>query len=125
MRSTLLSIDDSPTVRAVIRIFLKGRPLEVVDAESAERGITVLGLMPINLIIADINMPGMDGIEFVRRLRADSRPNIRSLPVVLLTPERGGDLRQRGVEAGANAFISKPVSHFELNKTIDRLLPQG
>jgi two-component system chemotaxis response regulator CheY len=123
MRSTLLLIDDSPTIREIIKIYLMGRSLEFVDAENAERGLTLVGLMPIKLIIADIKLPGMDGVEFVRKLRADARPHIRSLPVILLTGQKAADLRQQGLEAGANAFIEKPISSTALNELIGKLLP--
>ena len=125
MRSTLLLIDDSPTIREIIKIYLMGRSLEFVDAENAERGLTLVGLMPIKLIIADIKLPGMDGVEFVRKLRSDPRPHIKKLPVILLTGQKSMDLRQQGLQAGANAFIEKPISSTALNELIAKLLPIG
>lgn len=123
MSSNILLVDDSPTVRNILKIYLMNLKMGFLEAEDAARALQLLRLVPVKLVIADINMPGMDGISFVRELRASPAPHLRNLPVILLTAEKGSDLRQRGVEAGANAFIQKPVSHHDLFETVVKLLP--
>ena len=125
MPSTILLIDDSSTIREIVKIYLMGRSLEFVDAENAERGLTLLGLMPIKLIIADIKLPGMSGVEFVRRLRKDPRAHIRALPVILLTGQKAADLKTEGLQAGANAFLEKPITSGALIELIDKFLPDS
>jgi two-component system chemotaxis response regulator CheY len=123
--ANILVVDDSPTVRNIIKIYLMNLRLSIIEAEDASRALQHLNVVPVSVVIADINMPGMDGITFVREERASTKPQERGIPVNLLTAEKGGDLRQRGVEAGANAFIQKPVSHNDLTETVRQFLPQA
>jgi two-component system, chemotaxis family, chemotaxis protein CheY len=123
--ANILVVDDSPTVRNIIKIYLMGLRQSIIEAEDASRALQLLNVVPVSVVIADINMPGMDGITFVREVRASTKPPVRGVPVILLTAEKGGDLRQRGVEAGANAFIQKPVSHNDLTETVRQFLPQA
>ena len=125
MSDNILVVDDSPTVRNIIKIYLMGLRQSIIEAEDASRALQLLNVVPVSVVIADINMPGMDGITFVREVRASTKPQVRGVPVILLTAEKGGDLRQRGVEAGANAFIQKPVSHNDLTETVRQFLPQA
>jgi two-component system chemotaxis response regulator CheY len=123
--ANILVVDDSPTVRNIIKIYLMGLRQSIIEAEDASRALQLLNVVPVSVVIADINMPGMDGITFVREVRASTKPQVRGVPVILLTAEKGGDLRQRGVDAGANAFIQKPVSHNDLTETVRQFLPQA
>ena len=125
MSDNILVVDDSPTVRNIIKIYLMNLRLSILEAEDATRALQLLRLVPVSVVIADINMPGMDGITFVKEIRASKEAQLRGIPVILLTAEKGGDLRQRGVEAGANAFIQKPVSHNDLTETVRQFLPQA
>jgi two-component system, chemotaxis family, chemotaxis protein CheY len=125
MPSSVLLIDDSSTIREIVKIYLMGRSLEFVDAENAERALTLLGLMPIKLIIADIKLPGMSGVEFVRKLRKDSRAHIKALPVILLTGQKAAELKTEGLQAGANAFLEKPITSGALIELIDKFLPEA
>jgi len=123
--TNVLLVDDSPTVRNIVKIYLMNLKVSTVEADDAARGLQILRLVPVSLVIADINMPGMDGITFVKEVRASAMPQVRSVPIVLLTAEKNVDLRQRGTEAGANAFIQKPVSHHELTETVRQFLTKA
>jgi two-component system chemotaxis response regulator CheY len=125
MPQTILIIDDSPTIRNIIKVYLMGSQFEFVEADGGERALQLARLMPIHLVIADINMPGMDGLTFVRNLRNDERAEVRSLPVILLTGEKSEQLRTQGLKAGANEFIRKPVSSAGLIEAVNRLLKPG
>jgi two-component system, chemotaxis family, chemotaxis protein CheY len=120
---TILLIDDSPTIRTIIKIYLMGRSFEFLEAEGGERGLQIARLVPVNLAIADINMPGMDGLQFVKALRHDEKEVLRTLPVILLTGEKSEEIKAKGLEAGANAFIQKPVSSARLLEVVDQFLP--
>ena len=123
--TNVLLVDDSPTVRNIVKIYLMNLKVSTVEADDAARALQILRLVPVSLVIADINMPGMDGITFVKEVRASSMPQVRSVPILLLTAEKSTDLRQRGTEAGANAFIQKPVSHNELTETVRQFLSKA
>nr|WP_255653265.1 MULTISPECIES: response regulator [Myxococcus] len=118
-------VDDSPTVRNIVKIYLMNLKVGTVEAEDASRALQLLKLVPVNLVIADINMPGMDGITFVKEVRASKNAQLRTVPILLLTAEKDVALRQRGTEAGANAFIQKPVSHHELTETVRQFLTKA
>ncbi|MBU8896239.1 response regulator [Corallococcus sp. H22C18031201] len=124
MSTNVLLVDDSPTVRNILKIYLMNLKVGIVEADDAARALQLVRLVPVSVVIADINMPGMDGITFVKELRASSMPQVRAVPVILLTAEKSVDLRQKGTEAGANAFIQKPVSHNELTETVRQFLPR-
>jgi two-component system chemotaxis response regulator CheY len=122
MPATVLLMDDSPTIRSVLKVHLMGKDLEFVEAETAERGLQILKLVVVRLVIADVNMPGIGGIEFVKQLRADPRPELRRLPIILLTSDRSPEVHERGMKAGASAFLHKPVSSQHLLDVIDGAL---
>ncbi len=120
----VLLADDSPTIRALLRIFLMELRPNFFEATDGERALQLLRLTPIDLVIADVRMDPMDGVTFVRTLRQDERPRIRDVPVVMLTGERSEEIRKQGLEAGANAFVTKPIDPKTLLETIDRVLPR-
>lgn len=122
MAKTVLIVDDSTTIRSVVKIHLLGCGFEFLEAESAERALQVLKLVHVDVVLADIRMPGMSGIDFLRAVRADARPRIRDVPVVLMTGEKAAGLREEGLAAGANGFLSKPVTGSELVGVVQDLL---
>ena len=119
----ILLVDDSPTVRAIVRTFLMELRPSFLEATDGERALRLIRLSPVDLVIADVRMDPMDGITFVRTLRQDERPRIRDVPVVMLTGDRSEEIRKRGLEAGANAFVTKPIDPRTLLETIGRVLP--
>ncbi|MCA1827347.1 MAG: response regulator [Myxococcales bacterium] len=122
MARTVLIVDDSPTIRGFARIFLK--PLEV-DVAEAEEGMQALEMVRANapdVIVVDVNMPGMDGLAFTRELRSDPRAEIAKLPIVLLTGDRSEQVKQEGRDAGANDFLEKPIKGAELQSIVKRFL---
>ena len=125
MPQTILIIDDSPTIRNIIKVYLMGSQFEFMEAEGGEKGLELVRKGSVELVIADINMPGMDGLTFVRQLRADARPELRGIPVILLTGEKAEALRIQGLKAGANEFIRKPVSSAGLIEAVNKLLNAG
>ena len=121
----VLLVDDSPSIRSILQIFLMGLKPSFLEAEDGERALRLIRLSPVDLVIADIQMSPMDSITFVRTLRQDERPRVRDVPVVMLTGDRSEGLREQGLEAGANAFVHKPIDPKTLLETIARVLPGG
>ncbi len=120
---TVLLLDDSATVRSLVRVHLMGRSLDFVEAADGGRALKLVHLMPIALIIADVQMPIVDGISFMKQLRSDPDPQVNSVPVILLTALRDKGMRSTALAVGANAFVNKPVASEELLAAVDRLLP--
>ncbi len=119
-----LLIDDSPTIRKMVKIalkkFFKGEILEAGDGLEA---LNVLSSSEIDLIVCDINMPNMDGFEFLRRVKSDD--NFRGIPVIMLSTEKGDEDKNTAFKLGASAYLTKPFKPNELIKTIYNVLKQG
>jgi CheY-like chemotaxis protein len=111
---TILIADDSSSIRNILKIYLMGLPVEVIDVDSGERALELARRAPPSLIIVDINMPGMDGLTMVDRLRRDERPEVARVPVVVLTGDQAEHLALRAKEVGANEFLQKPISAGDL-----------
>src|ERR1043165_5151693 len=109
---TILIVDDSSSIRSILKVYLTGLKgkAEVVDAESGERALQLARLLPISLMIVDINMPGMDGLTLVDKVRHGSRAAVARLPIILLTSDRSEAARVRMQAVGANEMLYKPVS---------------
>ena len=120
MPRTVLIVDDSPTIRGFAKLFLKQLPVDVVEAEEGMQALEMVRANPPDVIVVDINMPGMDGLAFTRELRAD--PKIAAIPVVLLTGDRSEQIKQKGRDAGASDFLEKPIKGAELQTVVKRFL---
>lgn len=122
MAPTVLLVDDSPSIRSILRIYLLPRKVEFLEAEDGQRALHLLSLVPVQLVIADVKMAPMDGLTFLRHVRTSPREAVRELPVILLTGETGEGLREQGFAAGANAFITKPIDPQSLMTCVARCL---
>ena len=105
MAATILVVDDDPNVRELLRLHLSAAGYEVQVAQDAIAAGYLVLRSPPDLIISDVNMPHMDGFEFVAALKADK--SLPAIPVIFLTTEEEGD--QRGKELGAVGYLTKPV----------------
>jgi two-component system, chemotaxis family, chemotaxis protein CheY len=105
MSKRILIVDDSASVRQVSNMALTRAGYEVIEASDGQDGLAKLA-GKINLIISDVNMPRMDGISFLKAVKA--HPNYKFTPVIMLTTEAGEDKKNEGRAAGAKAWIVKP-----------------
>jgi two-component system chemotaxis response regulator CheY len=120
MPGTILIVDDSVTMRALVRSALEDDRHQVMEAADAQAALTALDAAPADLVITDVNMPGIDGLALVRILR--SRPRERFVPILVLTTEDGEPMKQRGREAGATGWIVKPFHPEGLRDVVRRVL---
>ncbi len=124
MNQTILLVDDSKTMREVLKVYLMGRQFEFLEAEDAGRGLRVLRLVPVSLVIVDLKMPKMDGLEFLRQLRGSELPALRRVPVIMVTGEKSSEYQTLAMTAGANGFLQKPLDSGRATEAVDRLLPR-
>jgi two-component system chemotaxis response regulator CheY len=117
---SVLIVDDSPTIRGFAKIFLKPLDVTIYEAEEGMQALEIVRQTPPSVALVDVNMPGMDGLTFIRELRKD--PRTAALPVVLLTGDRSEETRQQGIAAGATDFIEKPIKGGELQAMVRRYL---
>ena len=116
----VLVVDDQPQNIELIEAHLCSQGYWIVKAENGEDALRKLADCPIDLVLLDVMMPGMDGFEVVRRIRRD--PAHRLLPIVLVTALQDTEDRIKGIEAGCDDFISKPFDKIELLARIRSLL---
>jgi two-component system chemotaxis response regulator CheY len=122
LATTIMIVDDSPTMLMSIEGILSKAGLGVVKAASGEEAVTTLqgGTKP-NLLITDLNMGAMNGIELIRRVR--KLPGLQFIPILMLTTESQQDKRNEAKSAGATGWIVKPVDPDALLKVIRQLVP--
>lgn len=120
--ANVLIVDDSSTMRKIISRSLRqaGLPVdEVFEAGDGIEGLNVLSSgKTVHLVLSDINMPNMDGLEFVKMVRA----NGNNVPIVMITTEGGEEIIREAIESGASASIKKPFTPDQLQEKLGGLL---
>jgi two-component system, chemotaxis family, chemotaxis protein CheY len=119
--ANVLIVDDSSTMRKIISRSLRQAGLAVDDIYEAGDGIeglSVLGDKKVDLVLSDINMPNMDGLEFIKQVRA----NGNNVPIVMITTEGGEDIIKEALSSGASSSIKKPFTPDQLNEKLGGLI---
>ncbi len=122
MRKRIMTVDDSASVRMMVSFSLKQAGYEVVEAHDGMDALDKINdeSETIHMVIADINMPGIDGIELIGKLRAD--PRNKFIPIIMLTTESQESMKQKGRKAGATGWIVKPFKPEQLLAVVKRVL---
>ncbi len=120
MGKTVMVVDDSASVRQVVGIALKGAGYEVVEAADGKDALGKLDGRKLHLIISDVNMPNMDGIAFLKAVKANA--GYKFTPVIMLTTENQEAKMQEGRAAGAKAWIVKPFNPPQLLDAVSKLV---
>ena len=118
--ATILTVDDSTSMRQMVSFTLKQSGFDVVEAADGVEGLQKAQSTQFNLVITDVNMPKMNGIELVKELRG--LPEYKFTPILLLTTEAGIDKKKEGKEAGATGWLVKPFNPDKLLSTIKKVL---
>jgi len=106
-------------MRQMINFTLSEEGYEVHEAENGKHGLSQLEAAAPALIITDIHMPEMDGIEFIRQVR--TKQKFKFTPIIVLTTESEQDMQRAGKEAGATAWLVKPFTPEKLNETVKKV----
>jgi len=120
MAKIIMTADDSASVRQMVSFTLKEAGYEIVEAVDGQDALDKLSSAVVNMLITDLNMPKMDGIELIRRVRA--QPQSRFMPIVMLTTESQAAKKQKGKEAGATGWIVKPFKPEQLLAVVRKVL---
>lgn len=118
----IMVVDDCKTTRKLLGHYLKSRGYQVVFAENGLDALEKLGADSVNMIITDMNMPYMDGMELIKTLRSDSTWS--EIPILMVTTENDGIEKEKALELGANGYIVKPVSGEVIAHNIKSILKQ-
>ena len=119
----ILIIEDDPNSRKLVRDVLQVKGYQTIESETAEEGIRLAKEQLPALILMDIQLPGISGIEALQRLRAD--PDTKAIPVIAVTASVMTAQQQNVLEAGFDGFEGKPISVVALLKTIQDLVERG
>ena len=121
MSKTILTVDDSASIRETISFTLRTAGYDVVEAVDGQDALNKMAERVPHMLITDLNMPVMDGIELIRRARA--LPPCKYIPIVMLTTESQDAKKQAGRAAGASGWIVKPFRSEQLLMVAKKLLP--
>lgn len=122
MSKTILTVDDSPSIRQMVSFTLKQAGFTVVEAEDGQQGLVNAQKQAVDLVLTDLNMPNMNGLELIAKLR--ELPTFKFTPILMLTTESDESKKMAGKAAGATGWIVKPFNPEQLLKVIERVLPQ-
>ena len=121
MPKTILIVDDSGSMRTVVKLTLTRAGYDVLEAGEGQEGLAVLEKAgKVHLIVSDVNMPNMDGITFVTKVKQHARHKFT--PVVMLTTEGQDAKKEQGRAAGAKAWIVKPFNPPQLLDAVSKLI---
>ena len=116
----ILAVDDSASMRQMVSFTLQGAGYEVVEASDGQEALNKAKNGPVDLVLSDVNMPVMDGIELIKNLRQMS--DYQYTPILMLTTESATGKKQEGRSAGATGWIVKPFNPDQLLNTIKKVL---
>lgn len=118
MNKRILIADDSASMRQLVSFALRDAGFEVIESINGRDALSKMDGTKIDLIVTDLNMPEMDGIELIRQVRR--KPGYRFIPVIMLTTESQESKKQEGKQAGASGWIVKPFTPEQLVETVKR-----
>ncbi|MDA8231096.1 MAG: response regulator [Magnetospirillum sp.] len=121
MGKCVLAVDDSKTMRDMVSFTLRGAGYTVVEAENGSAALQALNGQKVDVVITDVNMPVMDGITLVKRIRG--LPSHTGTPVLILTTESDQGKKDEGRAAGATGWIVKPFSPEKLLQIVAKVCP--
>jgi len=120
MAKTILIVDDSSSLRNVVKIALVDAGYDVIEGGDGNEGIKALDGRKVHLIISDVNMPNMDGITMVKEIK--TMASYQFTPIIMLTTEAGDDLKSQGKAAGVKAWVVKPFKPDQMLNAVSKLI---
>jgi len=121
MAKRLLTVDDSPSVRKLVEFSLKAKGFQVRSAGNGMEALKLMSGEQFDAIVLDINMPLMNGLEFLRKIRSEEA--YASIPVIMLTTEGQDEDKDKAISLGATAYIVKPFKPTQLLGLLEKILP--
>jgi two-component system chemotaxis response regulator CheY len=120
MNKTIMTVDDSTSVRQMVSFTLKEAGYDVIEACDGKDALSKISNASLNLVVTDLNMPNMDGIELIKNLRTNSK--YKFIPIIMLTTESQDSKKMEGKAAGATGWIVKPFKPDQLLAVIKKVI---
>jgi len=121
MPKTIVTADDSASVRQMVSFTLRQEGYEIIEAVDGRDALNKISSGTVHMLITDLNMPNMDGIELIKQVRAAANGN-RCIPIIMLTTESQDAKKQEGKSAGATGWIVKPFKPDQLVAVVKKVL---
>ena len=118
--TAILTVDDSASIRAAIKIALSSEGYSVTEAANGSEGLDKATAGGFDLVVTDLNMPVMDGLTMIRQLR--QRPAGAGVPIIFLTTESDADVKAQAKAAGATGWLTKPFDPEQLVRVVNKVL---
>lgn len=118
---TVLTVDDSVSIRQTVKLTLAAAGYNVIEAASGQAALDQCASAQVDMVITDLNMPGMDGITLIGQLRSQSK--LKFTPILMLTTESQQEKKAQGKAAGATGWITKPFTVDQLVRLATKLCP--
>jgi two-component system chemotaxis response regulator CheY len=120
MKKRILAVDDSPSVRQMVKLTLSGAGYDIVEAGDGAEGLSKARANVLDMVVTDLNMPVMNGLGLIRELR--KLPAYRGVPILFLTTESDPEMKQQAKAAGATGWITKPFQQDQLVAVVRKVL---
>ena len=120
MSKTILSVDDSASIRQMVQLTLQGAGYQVIQANDGADGLAKAQATSVDMVVTDLNMPVMNGLALIQALR--KLPAYQGVPIVFLTTESDADTKKQAREAGATGWITKPFQKDQLLAVVKKVL---
>ena len=120
MKKKILTVDDSPSVRQMVKLTLSGAGYDIVEAGNGLEGLNAAKANALDMVVTDLNMPVMNGLGLIRELR--KLPAYRGVPILFLTTESDAELKKEAKAAGATGWITKPFQQEQLVAVVKKVL---
>jgi len=122
-KEPILVVEDNPINLKLMKVLLTAEGYEVFVSTNAEEALNILSKVRPSLILMDIQLPSMDGLELTRKLKADS--NYQKIPIIAITAYAMKNDEEKAISAGCNGYIAKPIDVTKFSKTIEKYLKEG
>ena len=118
MGNKILCIEDNPDSLMLFKRILEASGYEILRAANAQAGLAIAEAQPISLVLLDVNLPDMDGYEVARRLRANPKHALASIPIIMVSANALRGDAQKALSAGCNLYMTKPIDINELSSQV-------
>lgn len=120
MHKRIMIVDDFSSIRSMVSLILKGAGYEVIEAKDGRDALLKLESTPVHMVITDLNMPNLDGMGLVERIRVN--PAYTTVPIIMLTTEARSSKQQEGKTAGVTGWVIKPFKPEQLLAAVKKCL---
>ncbi len=120
MKKKILTVDDSPSVRQMVKLALSSAGYDMIEAANGADGLRAAKAAALDMVVTDLNMPVMNGLELIRELR--KLPAYRGVPILFLTTESDAEMKRQTKAAGATGWVTKPVQQDQLVSVVKKVL---